>query len=87
MQSKLSKLQKDFLIELYFLNPNEEYQYFDMKGWDKSSYNVRIHSRNSLIKRGLLEKRNEGKYVKQFGLTMEGFRTVEDMLLVKTFIS
>ena len=81
MQSKLSYKQKNLMKDLYFKRSEDIIKECKVK--DISSYNSFNHSRNSLIKRGLLKKLNEGKYVKEFGLTEEGFKTIEQILLGK----
>lgn len=75
MESKLSKLQKQMLTSIYNIKEIDTHDLFS----DHQSYNSSNFALHSLIKRGLVEKINTGKYIKLVGLTVKGKKLVEEL--------
>lgn len=79
MQSKLSERQKKFLI--YSFHKNSITGFGKRPDTTKSAYNSNRRSIHLLIKRGLVEQCNEGKYLKKSKLTEKGYVVAEKLLL------
>jgi len=77
MQSKLSENQKNMLKYVYNSNSKTSEIFNRYK-----SYNSANKAMHELIKRKLLYKKNEGRYIKEVELTEEGQELVEKLLLI-----
>lgn len=79
MVSKLSERQKRMIKDLYFFSrPVNLIPGIDKRG--SCFYNSFRRSYHLLIKRGLLEKCNEGKYLKVIGITPTGKQIAEKLI-------